>query len=347
MSAAVNRGLMFLIGLSFLLGCSAPVPEETSTQLTKRSQSASNESITIDGSSTVYPLSNEVVEELKFELGEEAPEILVEFSGTGGGFRKFCAGETDMNNASRPISKREMAICAEQGVEYLELPVAFDALTVVVNESNDWADRITIQELKTIWEPAAEGKITRWSQVRSDWPDRPLNLYGADVDSGTYDYFTEAIVKESGGSRKDYTDEVDDERLVRAVRTDPNAMGFFGFAYYQESESTLKALAIDSGDGSVDPSTETVRSGEYQPLTRPLFIYVNTERLENNPALQNFVMYYLSNAPFLVRVVGYTPLPIDAYEAIMVRYEQRVLGTVFDGQTPTNLTLEALTKLEK
>ncbi|HEY9889652.1 MAG TPA: substrate-binding domain-containing protein, partial [Candidatus Obscuribacterales bacterium] len=188
---------------------------------TAPSSTTTNASIVIDGSSTVYPLSAEVVEELRFELGEEAPAITVEFSGTGGGFRKFCAGEIDINGASRPILKAEMAVCAANGIEYLELPVAFDALTVVVHEDNDWASDITVAELQALWEPAAEGKITRWQQVRPNWPDRPLNLYGADVDSGTYDYFTEAIVKDPGVSRQDYTDEADDERIVRAVRSDP------------------------------------------------------------------------------------------------------------------------------
>ncbi len=343
MNAAVDRGFISALGLSFiLLGCSSPAPEEQAVEPTQQTQS-----IKIDGSSTVYPLSNEVVAELKFERGNKAPEISVEFSGTGGGFRKFCAGETDINDASRPILRDEMEMCAENDVEYIELPVAFDALTVIVHEDNDWADSITVEELKTMWEPEAEGQITRWNQVRPDWPDRPLNLYGPDVDSGTYDYFTEAVVGESAASRKDYTDEVDDYRIIRGVRNDPDALGFLGFAYYQEGQGTLKALAIDNGQGAIEPSDETVRSGDYQPLTRPLFIYVNKERLDENPVLQDFVMHYLTNTSFLARTVGYTPLPTDAYAAIMDRYERRIVGTVFDGKAPTDLTLETLTKLEQ
>lgn len=336
-----SRGLIPLLGASLVLSCSA-MPEED-----RSSATSSQASISIDGSSTVYPLSSEVVEELKFERGADAPDISVEFSGTGGGFRKFCANQMDINGASRPILQDEIDTCTKNGVEYIELPVAFDALTVVVHEANDWADDITIEELKAIWEPEAEGKITRWNQVRADWPDRPLTLYGADVDSGTYDYFTEAVVGDAAETRQDYTDESDDYRIIRGVRSDPDALGFFGFAYYQESQGTLKALAIDYEDGPVEPSDETVRSGAYRPLTRPLFIYVNTERLEANPALQEFVAYYLTNATFLALLVGYTPLPAEAYAAISERYEQRIVGTVFAGKAPTDLTLEALTTLEQ
>lgn len=337
--------LVSLLGIGFALGCTTLPSGEVTDNVAQ--QESISVSIKIDGSSTVYPLSKEVVDELTFERPEDAPEVVVELSGTGGGFRKFCAGETDINNASRPILQDEMDVCAQNGVEYLELPVAFDALTVVVNENNDWADEITVEELQAMWEPAAAGQITRWNQVRTDWPDRPLNLYGADVDSGTYDYFTEAILGTAGESRQDYTAESDDERIVRAVRIDPDALGFFGYAYYLESETTLKALAIDSGEDPTLPSDETVRNGTYHPLTRPLFIYVNRARLEENPALEDFVSYYLTNAAFLARTVGYTPLPEEAYVAIFNRFDQRTVGTVFGGQAPTDLTLEALTDLEQ
>lgn len=345
MNVAIAQSLLCVASVGLILGCSTPMSENSGSGIP--SQSVPAESIKVDGSSTVYPLTQEVAYELRFEREEEAPQVTVDFSGTGGGFRKFCAGETDINNASRPILQDEMEVCAQNGVEYVELPVAFDALTVVVNENNDWANDITVEELKMIWESTAEGEITRWSQVRADWPDRPLNLYGADEDSGTYDYFTEAILGTSGESRQDYTAEADDERIVRAVRTDPDALGFFGYAYYQESQTTLKALPIDNGDGAIVPSDETVRSGNYQPLTRPLFIYVNREHLDENPALQDFVTYYLTHAPFLARTVGYTPLPEEAYSAILHRFDQRIVGTVFDGQTPTDLTLEQLTQLEQ
>jgi len=348
MKMAIAQSLLCVAGAGLILGCSTPVSEsDTNAGSVIPPESVPAESIKVDGSSTVYPLTQEVAFELQFEREAEAPQVTVEFSGTGGGFRKFCAGETDINNASRPILQDEMEVCAQNGVEYIELPVAFDALTVVVNENNDWATDITVEELKTIWESAAEGEITRWNQVRADWPDRPLNLYGADADSGTYDYFTEAILETSGESRQDYTAESDDERIVRAVRTDPDALGFFGYAYYQESQTTLKALPIDNGDGAIVPSDETVRSGTYQPLTRPLFIYVNREHLDENPALQDFVTYYLIHAPFLTRTVGYTPLPEEAYSAISDRFDQRIVGTVFDGQAPTDLTLEQLTQLEQ
>lgn len=248
--------------LVLLAGCSttqAPVSEQPPDEAV----SAEASSIKIDGSSTVYPLTDEVVRELEFEKGEDAPDISVEFSGTGGGFKKFCAGETDINNASRPILEAEMETCKANGVEYIEIPVAFDALTVVVNPENDWADSLTVEELKTMWEPAAEGEVMEWGEVRNSWPERPLNLHGADVESGTYDYFTEAVVGESKASRSDYAAQVNDELIVRAVRQDPDALGFFGYAYFDENRKQLKAVAIDSGNGPVLPSDETVQSGEY------------------------------------------------------------------------------------
>jgi len=307
----------------------------------------SSSSINIDGSSTVYPLTDEVAKELQFEQGEAAPNITINFSGTGGGFKQFCAGETDINNASRPILKAEMEICKANGVEYIEIPVAFDALTVVVHPDNDWADDITVAELQAMWEPAAEGTIIQWSQVRSDWPDQPLNLHGPDVESGTYDYFTEAIVAEAQASRTDYTAQSDDDLIVRAVRQDPNALGFFGYAYYNENRSQLKALAIDSGDGPIEPADETVQSGAYQPLTRPLFIYVNADAMTANPDLQAFVEYYLNNARFLVEVVGYTPLPNEAYNIASEHVAEKRIGTAFGGQAPTDLTLEQLVQTER
>ncbi|MGF1538318.1 MAG: PstS family phosphate ABC transporter substrate-binding protein [Elainellaceae cyanobacterium] len=324
-------------------GCSAPVE---SPQSQSESPEASAPAIAIDGSSTVYPISNEVALEYQFEKGDAAPDISVEFSGTSGGFRKFCAGETDISDASRPITKDEMSTCKETGVEFIELPVAFDALTVAVHPDNDWASDITVDELKTLWEPNAEGEITQWSQIRSDWPDEPINLYGADTDSGTFDYFTEAIVGESGASRSDYTASEDDVELVRGVRNDPNSLGYFGYAYYLESETALKALGIESEGEPVLPSNETVRSGEYAPLARPLFIYVSVDALEQKPELQTFVEYYITKARGLVQVVGYTALPEEAYAIARDHLMNRKVGTVFDGESQFGLTIEALLKRE-
>ncbi|MEO1386166.1 MAG: PstS family phosphate ABC transporter substrate-binding protein [Cyanobacteria bacterium J06634_6] len=356
MAVYMGKRLLCFVFLAVLTGCStpqAPSSDQSSVETPSLSEADTSEtgksisSIKIDGSSTVYPLTDEIAKELAFEKGEDAPDISVAFSGTGGGFKKFCAGETDINNASRPILKDEMETCKANGVEYVEIPVAFDALTVVVHPDNDWAESMTVEELKAMWEPAAEGSITQWSDVRDGWPNQPLNLNGADVESGTYDYFTEAVVGESGASRSDYTDQVDDDLIVRAVRQDPNALGFFGYAYFEENQNQLKAVEIDAGDGSVMPSQETVQSGEYQPLTRPLFIYVSTDAAESNPELAAFVEYYLNNVRFLTETVGYVPLPNEAYNLAFEHFTDKRVGTVFGGEAPTNLTIEALVKVER
>jgi phosphate transport system substrate-binding protein len=229
--------------------------------------------IKVDGSSTVYPITEAVGEE--FQKLHPDVKVVVGISGTGGGFKKFCNGETDISNASRPILQKEIDTCAQNGIEYIELPVAYDALSVVVNPRNDWVACMTVAELKKIWEPDAQGKITRWNQVRPEWPDAPLNLYGAGTDSGTFDYFTEAIVGKAKASRGDYTASEDDNVLVQGVANDQYALGYFGLAYYFENQDKLKAVAIDNGKGCVLPSEETVRNGTYQPLSRPLFIYVS------------------------------------------------------------------------
>ncbi len=244
-------------------------------------------SIKIDGSSTVYPITKKIVED--YQASQNKPvNIEIEFSGTGGGFDKFCNGETQINNASRPIQVDEMEACREAGVAYIELPVAFDALSVVVNPANDWVDTLTTEELAKIWSPEAEGKITKWNQVRPSFPDRPLNLYAPGKDSGTFDYFTEAIVGEVGASRSDVTSSEDDDVLVEGVSQDPNALGYFGLSYYEQKANEMKALAIDSGDGAVLPSVETVEQAQYQPLARPLFIYVNAAAARENQALVRF-----------------------------------------------------------
>jgi len=321
------------------------MPQAESSQTPAATTTATADEIAIDGSSTVYPLTDEVAKEFQFER-EDAPEITVAFSGTGGGFRKFCAEQTDINNASRPISTAEMEACRSAGVEYIELPVAYDALTIAVHPDNTWAQSLTVEELKRIWEPAAQGQITRWNQVRPEFPDRPINLYGAGQDSGTFDYFTEAIVGESGASRTDYTDSEDDTELVQGVSNDPDALGYFGLAYYEENQKALRAVAIDSGSGAVAPSTEAVVAAQYQPLARPLFIYVNAEALQSNPGLQEFVNYYLTNAQFLSDEVGYVPLPDAAYTIAQQHLSDRKVGTVFNGQSQTNLAIEELLKRE-
>ncbi|MDY7012845.1 MAG: PstS family phosphate ABC transporter substrate-binding protein, partial [Cyanobacteriota bacterium] len=279
--------LLLSVGAATLAASCAPI------------ESQEPQAITIDGSSTVFPITEAIAQEYK-ESTEDAVDVTVNFSGTSGGFERFCAGETDISDASRPIKTEEIEACREAGVRYVELPVAFDALTVVVNDKNDWVESLTVEELKKIWEPAAQGRMMRWNQIRPDFPDRPINLFGPGSDSGTFDYFSEAIVGESGSSRTDYVASEDDDILVQGVSQDPNALGYFGFAYYEERQGEMKAVEIDSGKGAVSPTRETVENAKYQPLARPLFIYVNMEKAQQNPALRDFVAFYLEKAPELV-----------------------------------------------
>jgi phosphate transport system substrate-binding protein len=303
--------------------------------------SQENQSILIDRSSTVYPITQKIVEE--YQASNKKPiDIKVEFSGTGGGFDKFCRGETDINNASRPIQLEEMEACNNSEVRYIELPIAFDALTVVVNPQNDWLESITLEELAKIWSPNAEGKITRWNQIRSDFPDQPLNLYSPGQDSGTYDYFTEAIVGEAGSSRSDFTASEDDDVLVKGISQDPNAMGYFGLAYYEQRADEMKAVAVDSGQGGILPTRETVEQAQYQPLSRPLFIYINAASAQNNQVLRQFIDFYLAQAPELVTEVGYVPLPEEAYHIDKVTFHKGEVGTVFEGRSQFNLTIPEL-----
>ncbi|WP_017303652.1 PstS family phosphate ABC transporter substrate-binding protein [Spirulina subsalsa] len=310
-----------------------------------QAQSQTPQPIRIDGSSTVYPITQAVVEEFQAqsqtkEQGTKPPaQITVEISGTSGGFRKFCRGETQISGASRPINQEEIVACRDNKVPYLEIPVAFDALTVVVNPQNNWIDSITLQELKTLWHPNAEGQIRNWNQIRSSLPDRPINLFGADVDSGTYDYFNEAVMAEIKVSRKDYVGNEDDNLTVQAVSQDVNAMGYFGLAYYEQNQHRLKALAIDNGKGEVLPSRETVADATYQPLGRPLFIYVNLAMAQKNPALQDFIQFYLDNGERIAEKIGYIPLPEEAYELGKIILYKGEVGTVFGGKSQFDLTL--------
>ncbi len=306
--------------------------------------------VRIDGSSTVYPITEAVAEEFQIKYRGKY-RVTVGISGTGGGFRKFCRGDIDINDASRPIRGPEREACAAAGIRYLELPVAMDALTVVVNPQNDWVDCLTVEDLRRIWEPAAQGRITRWNQVRPDWPDRPLNLYAPGVDSGTYDYFTEAVMGEAGASRGDYTASEDDNVLVQGVASDPNALGFFGLAYYVENRDRLKAVKIRNPrtGACVEPSVETARAGDYAPLARPLFIYVNPERLDTKPAVAAFVDTYLDAELVvgLVQEVGYVPLPEEGYALAQAKVKARRTGTAFHEEgAGIGLSIEELLRAE-
>ena len=281
-----------------------------------------------DGSSTVFPIMEAVAEE--FQSENRGVRVTMGISGTGGGFKRFCAGETDVSNASRPIKESEVEACRAAGAEYVEIPVAFDGLSVVVNPANDFAACMTVQELRRLWQPEAQGKVTRWSQVRQGWPDEEIHLYGAGTDSGTYDYFTEAIVGEEGASRGDFTPSEDDNVLVQGVAGDPNALGFFGYAYYEENQNRLKLVAIDGGEGCVKPAPQTIADGSYQPLSRPLFIYARRSALER-PEVRAFVEYTIANAPDLVSEVGYIPLSDRLYRLAQTRVEKGITGSIYAG----------------
>jgi phosphate transport system substrate-binding protein len=283
------------------------------------SQQDSANEIQIDGSSTVYPITEAVAEEFR----QVAPDIRVTVgvSGTGGGFQKFIRGDIDINNASREIQSSEIELAKKQGVDYVQLAVAYDGLAVVVNPNNNWVDYFTVEELKKIWEPEAQGVVTQWSDIREGWPNEELHLFGPGVASGTYDYFTEAIVGKSGSSRGDFTASEDDNVLVQGVSTDRYALGFFGLAYYEENQNDLKLVAVDNGKGEpVKPSMETVSNGTYAPLSRPIFIYVSKEAALKEP-VQRFVTFYLENASKLVKQIGYVPMPDSAYQNQLEKFQ--------------------------
>lgn len=268
--------------------------------------------IKIDGSSTVYPITEAIAEE--FRRNQPDVKVSIGVSGTGGGFKKFSRNESDINDASRPIKDEEAQTCKENNISYIQLTIAIDGLAVIVNKENTWVDHITVEELKKIWEPAAQGTITKWSQIRAGWPDEPFNLYGPGVASGTYDYFTEAIVGKSGSSRGDFTASEDDNVLVQGISGDKNALGFFGLAYFEENQDNLKLIGVDNGSGVVIPTPETVKNGTYAPLSRPIFIYVSNAAAKR-PEVVKFVNFYLENASTLVPDVGYIALPDAEYKS--------------------------------
>lgn len=295
--------------------------------------SEGSRAVSVHGSSTAYPLSEAASEE--FQRQNPSTRVTVGFAGTGAGFQKFCAGEVDATGASRPIGSAEVELCRKGGVEFVELPTAYDGLAVVAHPTNTWADAITVDELRRMWEPAAQGKVLHWSEVRPGWPDRELHLFGAGVDSGTYDYFTAAIVGEEHSSRLDYNASEDDNTLVEGVARSEWALGFFGYAYYQKNRDRLKLVAIDdgkadNGDGPIVPSPESVTNGTYQPLSRPIFLYVSAKALVRTEVAE-FAAFYVRNAAHLSSEVGYIPLPPRAYELALHRLQRRAIGSIFKG----------------
>ncbi len=318
-----RRGIVALALGSVLLAQTAaaqdatPIPYEPGEDLGDISGS-----IQADGSSTVGPLTNAVLE----QFNEVAPGIEVTngVSGTGGGFERFTAGETDISNASRPIDEEEIALAEENGVEYYEFLVALDGLSVIVNPENDFVDCLTVDQLNQIWAP--DSTVTMWSDINPDWPEEPIELYGPGTDSGTFDFFTEEINGEAGASRTDYQATEDDNVIVQGVSGNPYALGYLGYSYVQENPDAVRAIAIDGGEGCVEPSPETVLDGSYTPLSRPLYIYVNAESLER-PEVQEFLRYYLANANETAGLVGYIEIPTERQVNQQVKLEAAIDGT--------------------
>jgi phosphate transport system substrate-binding protein len=295
---------------------------------------AADKIIKIDGSSTVYPITEAVAEE--FQKSQKI-KVTVGESGTGSGFKKFCRGETDVSNASRPISQKEIDACKEAGIQFIELPIAFDALTVVVNDKNDWIKSITVEELKKIWGPGSS--VKNWKQVNPAYPDKKLGLYGPGTASGTFDYFSEAINGKSKAHRTDYTPSEDDNVLVKGVTGDTGGMAYFGMAYYEENKDKLRAIpvAVKAGSPAVLPSVKTVEDGTYQPLARPIFIYVNATAAAFKPEVKAFINFYLDNAPELVKEVKYVPLPAEDYAAVKAHFKANKPGTGFGGKNEVGI----------
>jgi len=343
---SARSGISLISAVVLALGLAACGGDAPSGGTTDGAQGAAagsdlSGSIAIDGSSTVFPITEAMAEE--FQKANPDVKITVGVSGTGGGFKKFCAGETDISDASRPIKESEIELCEKEGIEYVELPVAYDAISVVVHPDNDFAACLTVEELNKIWEPDSE--IDNWNQVRDDFPDQKLSLYGPGTDSGTFDYFTDAINGDEGASRSDFTASEDDNVIVNGVSQDEGAMGYFGLAYYEENQGKLKAVEVDdeddsNGEGCVVPSTETVDDTTYQPLARPIFIYVKKEAIAR-PEVKEFVDFYLAtDSKDLVSEVGYIPMAEEIYTAVQARFEGEQTGSVFGGESTVGVKLK-------
>lgn len=300
--------------------------------------------IKVDGSSTVFPITEAVAEE--YQTAHKGIQVTVGISGTGGGFKKFCRGEIDVQDASRPITEAEIKACKDAGIKYLELPIAYDAIAIVVNPNNKFLTQITVEELKKIWEPSAKGTVTKWNQVNPAWPNEEFKLYGAGSDSGTFDYFTEAIVGKAKSSRGDYNASEDDNTLVMGISKEKNALGYVPLHYYEENQKKLKALAIVYKGKTQKPDFASVKSGAYAPLSRPLFIYVSEKSLEKKH-VQSFVDFYLTNAIKMAEEVKYIALPKVAIDLAQEHFKSKKWGTVFKGHSEVGMKVEDLMKKEK
>ena len=315
-------GAAFFCAMAFLVSCGAGTTD-------------------IDGSSTVFPISEAMVEDWGDSIGGSA-RLVIGISGTGGGFEKFCSGDTDINDASRPIKPSEVQKCADEGVEFIELPVALDGLTVGVNPDNDFVQCVTVKELHAMWKPEAEGKINRWSQIREGWPNEKLRLYGPGVDSGTFDYFTETVNGEAQASRGDFTSSERDNVLVQGIAGDRGSLGYFGYSYFVENQDKLKMVGIDSGNGCVFPTDETINDGTYSPLSRPLFIYVSKEAWAQQN-VKDFISYYVSyERASLLKELGFVPFPEQVHGLVLDRFQRGLTGTIFGGESPQSGTVQEI-----
>ncbi len=325
---------------SLLIGCSK---SDSTGASASDAATDHNAIVKIDGSSTVFPVTEAVAEEFQIKT---RTKVTVGVSGTGGGFKKFCRGETDISNASRPILHQEIEDCKAAGIEFIELPVAYDALTVVINPKNEFAKTMTVAELKKMWEPAAQENIKSWNQINPSWPDAPLKLFGPGADSGTFDYFTEVVVGKSKSSRGDFTASEDDNVLVQGIAGDMNGMGYFGYAYYEENKDKLTAVAIqaETDKPAVLPSAQTIEDGTYQPLARPVFIYVNANSASAKAYVKDFVDFYLAESRMLIEEVKYVPFPEADQAAVVAHWENRITGTAFHEQAGAGLKIGELLK---
>ena len=341
-----NKSLRFF-AIALLLIVGACGNSETITSTTETSPLAKEEDIEerqyvlVDGSSTIFPLSDTMAQ--KFMNNNPETQVIVGISSSGAGLKKFCIGDTDISNASRPIQKSEIDLCQANGIEYVEIPIAFDGISVIVNRDNDWADCLTLEELTKIWQPDDDDKekITNWKQIRDEFPEEPLSLYAPDPESGTYDYFTDAVNGEEGRSRKDYKASEDDDVILQGVKSEWGSLSFLSFTHYEKNKDVVKVISVDNGSGQcVEPSSETIANGTYSPLSRPLFLYVSKNSLENISSVKAFVDYKINtaNKP-VISEEGYVPLPRILQDKVRERVEELTIGSVFDGESAVGVKL--------